>query len=116
MNLINPLAPSNFTNTPDIIEQKTDAIYRRILAESKTLKTGNFERIATADLERLFDLYDHYFFNGFFRANFDGKISFRLSQRMTRAGGKLEHNKERTNFCIVLSTALIFQTFHDVKR
>lgn len=106
----------NLKYTPSEIESKTREIYSRILAQSLHLDHGNFTRIGCADLADLFDLYDRLFFEGFFKENYAGKIGFRLSQRMTRAGGKTSHQKARGAYELFLSTFLVFQTFSDVQR
>ena len=98
------------------IEERTDRIYRQILVESENLDGGNFERIGTGDFERLFDLYDLHFFDGFFRAYCRGRLFFRLSRRMTRAAGKTTYREPPGAYEITLSTPLIFQTFQDVVR
>ena len=98
------------------IEQKTGGIYRQILAESANLDRGNFQRIGAGDFRRLFELYDRHFFEGFFRDNYREKVSFRLSRRMTRSGGKTACLKRTGAYEISLSTALIFQTFQEVAR
>ncbi len=107
---------TNLKYTPRQIKKKRRKIYRQILAESKNNNQGNFNAIGPDDLARLFDLYDTHFFDGFFNKNYNGKIFFRLSDRMTRAGGKIEHRDAIGTHTIVLSTALIFQTFSDVTR
>ena len=100
----------------DEIKDKTKAIYRQILAESGNLKEGNFGRISTEDFRRLFELYDQHFFDGFFLGHCREKLFFRLSRRMTRAGGKTTYAKKAGTYEIALSTTLIFQTFQDVVR
>lgn len=98
------------------IERKIEKIYREILAGSENLDRGNFERIGTENFKRLFELYDLYFFNGFFQDNYNEKVFFRLSRRMTRAGGKTEYAKHSGIYVISLSATLIFQTFQDIIR
>lgn len=108
------VASLNYTRQE--IEKKTKRIYCQILAESKCLNQGNFTLIGTKDLERLFELYDQYFFDRFFYNNHREKIFFRLSRRMTKAAGKTTYTKHTDRYVISLSTTLIFQTFHDVMR
>ena len=98
------------------IKKKSKKIYRQILAESENFDCGNFKAIGTEDLARLFELYDLYFFNRFFHNDYGDKISFRLSRRMTRAAGRIAYTKHDGNYMISLSTTLVSQTFHDVKR
>ena len=98
------------------IKKKSKKIYRQILAESENFDCGNFKAIGTDDLASLFELYDLYFFNRFFHNDYREKISFRLSRRMTRAAGRIAYTKHDETYTISLSTTLISQTFHDVKR
>ena len=107
---------SNLKYTQKNIRKKNRTIYRQTLAESIYLEQGNFDTIGPDDLECLFNLYDAHFFNGFFNKNYSGKMFFRLSERMTRAGGKIEYRRNPETYTIVLSTMLIFQTFDDVTR
>lgn len=101
---------------PDEIKEKTNRIYRRILKESQNIFEGNFKRIGTSDLKRLFELYDQHFFNGFFYDNCKDKLTFRLSSRMTKTAGKVTHHKQSNSYTISLSTILLFQTFEDVQE
>ena len=102
--------------TPARIRRTNRKIYRQILRESENIDQGNFNAIAIKDLARLFELYDLHFFDGYFHNQHNGKIFFRLSERMTRAGGKIAYAKGIGTYTIYLSTALIFQTFGDVTR
>ena len=98
------------------IKKKNKRIYRQILAESENFDCGNFKAIGTDDLASLFGLYDLYFFDRFFHNNYGGKISFRLSRRMTKAAGRIAYMKHDETYTISLSTTLVSQTFHDVRR
>ncbi len=106
----------NLRYTPQEIGNKTKKIYLQTLAESENLTQGNFKAIDTSDLERLFGLYNLYFLGGFFCNNCRGKVSFRLSKRMTKAAGMTKYTRHTRNYVISVSTTLIFQTFHDVMR
>jgi len=107
---------ANLKYTSREIKKKSKRIYRQILIESENFDCGNFKAIGTDDLANLFELYDLYFFNRFFHNNYKEKISFRLSRRMTRAAGRIAYTKHDGAYKISLSTTLISQTFHDVKR
>ncbi|MCD4784238.1 MAG: hypothetical protein K8T10_10505 [Candidatus Eremiobacteraeota bacterium] len=93
-------------------------ISRRLIAESKYLTEPNFEQISRKDVAGMFWLYDEIFFNNFFKNNFENKIGFRLSNRMTRIGGKttMRMARGKISYEICLSSELLFQTFDDVKR
>lgn len=109
----------------DEVAARTREIYRAVLDESKYLDAGNFEVIHTRDLEILFRHYDRLFFQGGCRSVVDeNHLYFRLSKRMTSAGGKTTRrvprrpatNQTRPQYEIAVSTTLLFQTFHDVDR
>ena len=96
------------------------AIGNKILSASKAMETRNFQRIAKQDLERMAEAYDQQFFGGLclpLARSFG--LSFRLSSRMTRAGGKTTRTVFRgtrskpshTHYEIALSTSLLFQSF-----
>ena len=102
--------------TPKQIKKKTRKISRKILAESENIDNGNFNSIAIRDVSHLFELYDQYFFDRFFQDHHKQKIFFRLSDRMTRSGGRITYAQQTETYTISLSTTLIFQTFHDVTR
>lgn len=80
----------------------------------------NFRKIARQDLERMAEAYDRYFFDGLCLgiARSHG-MSFRLSSRMSRAGGKTTRQifraaltrRSAVHYEIALSTSLLFQSF-----
>jgi hypothetical protein len=80
----------------------------------------NFQKLSKLDLERMAEAYDQLFFNSLCLplARSYG-LSFRLSSRMTRAGGKTTRisfpatraKPSRTHYEIALSTSLLFQSF-----
>jgi hypothetical protein len=121
---------ASLRHSPGEVAAKVARIYRRVLDRSEYLRSGNFEAIGVDDLRLLFDDYDAEFFVGLLgrmlREDCSGKITFRLSDRMTRAGGKTIRRvvKQRTGWRVVaeleyeiaISTFLLFQTFGDVDR
>jgi hypothetical protein len=98
-------------------------IYWEMLQESNSLRRGNFARIDTRDIEGLFDRYDEKFFQGCLRdalSSLSHPLTFRLSGRMTRAGGKTTREESwqgrrllTRNYEIAISTTLLFQTFKE---
>ena len=109
----------------DRIAAETREIYEIVLRDSNYLDAGNFTCIHPQDLERLFDLYNERFFNGYCRKlPKNASLDFRLSKRMTQAGGKVgrrefrgERGKPgRTEYEIAVSTTLLFQTFREDHR
>ena len=101
-----------------------------MLDRSEHLQTGNLEAIHVDDLRLLFDDYDAEFFDGLLGLmlgeDCGGRITLRLSDRMTRAGGKTIRRqvKQRKGWRVVaqaeyeiaISTLLLFQTFGDIDR
>lgn len=104
--------------------KKTSAqIYWSVLKQSRAIGTGNFARIHETDLEMLFECYDDRFFEGAIKRHLKQigqPLRFRLSGKMTRAGGKttreeMWNGKKLLNrkYEIAISTTLLFQTFKD---
>ena len=95
-------------------------IGKRVLTASKAMETPNFQKVSKQDLQCMAEAYDQQFFSGLCLplARSYG-LSFRLSSRMTRAGGKTTRTITRatrtkpssTHYEIALSTSLLFQSF-----
>lgn len=107
------------------VAARTRSIYDAILQNSPCLDGGNFTRFHPDDLHQLFDLYDQQFFGGRCRAWLgDAPLRFRISRRMTRAGGQTARRELRRRngaslgreYEISVSSTLLFQTFYDVDR
>lgn len=114
-------------NSPEDIAAKTTTVRQAILRESENLKQPNFERIGSEDLFRLFGLYDRIFFKGLLAQAVKVKtgqpLAFRLSSRMTRAGGKtllyrrrMPSGKLQANYEIAVASRMLFMTFKQVDR
>jgi hypothetical protein len=101
------------------IRERVARIHRLALARSPYLKTGNFTRIHSSDLQLLFDLYDQSFFDGEMRAALgNSPLRFRISRRMTSAGGHTVRFTPRgghgtTKYEIAVASTLLFQAFAD---
>ena len=106
----------------DSIQRHRQTIGERVLSLSPNLGSPNFSRLAASDLAHLFKAYDDTFLNGECRRLLNAHetpLTFRLSPRMTSAGGKTimeTHssdvaNLNQTRFEIVISTTLLFETF-----
>jgi hypothetical protein len=120
----------NLRHPPGEVAAKVGRIYRKVLDRSEHVRSGNFESIAVADLRLLFDDYDAEFFEGLLGRmlgeDCGGRITLRLSDRMTRAAGKTIRRqvKQRdgwrviagSEYEIAISTLLLFQTFDDIER
>ena len=112
-------------SSPEEIAARTREIYDTVLRESDYIDGGNFTAIHPNDIEQLFDLYDGQFFDGGCRKLLgDTPLEFRLSKRMTQAGGKAGRRElrdrsgkiVRTEYEIAVSTTLLFQTFQEDHR
>ncbi len=103
----------------DQVAVQTRLIYDTLLKESPYLDDGNFTRFHSTDLERLFTEYDHCFFSALIRPTLGNTpLRFRLSKRMTRAGGKMAtharlNRPNSTSYEISVATTLLFQCFAD---
>jgi len=108
--------------TPNEIDSRVAIIHSTVLKESPWIDEPNFSRLAADDLERLFQLYDSAFFNdGCRQAAGRDRLTFRVSSRMTRSGGKTariapRHRPQDPRYEIAVSSTLLFETFRDVKR
>lgn len=108
--------------SPEEIAGRTREIYVETLRGSRHLEGGNFTVLHPDDLERLFALYDRLFFEGRCWQALDGRpLRFRVSPRMTNAGGKTTRYSRwgrtgREAYEITVSSTLLFQAFADVAR
>lgn len=95
----------------------TREIGRELIAASSRIDAPNFTDIHPDDLALLFDAYDRRLLGGFARRHLAaGALSFRLSSRMTRAGGKTARRVRAdggTDFEIAISTEILFNGFAD---
>ena len=102
------------------IRARRRAVHDGLLARSRTLDGAQFTRLAARDVEDLFDALDREYLEGAVRAALgDVPLRFRLSSRMTRAGGKTSTRGTRdasgrivaSDYEIAVSTTLLFGTF-----
>lgn len=93
-------------------------IQTRIIETSPRIKSANFESIGSQDLELMFQLYDENFLNNFFKNRPNAKVKFRMSRRMTSAGGKTTKLKKngKVEFEICLSSVLLFNAFQNGQK
>ncbi len=105
--------------TGEEILSRRQRIYDQALRSSHYLDAGNFTAVHSSDLRRLFNLYNRLFFRGLLRTGLAGTpLDFRMSNRMTRSGGKTawhtrQHDRRNLRYEISVSTALLFQCFTD---
>lgn len=108
-------------------QQRTQAIFDEMLNSSRYIDRPNFSAICDEDVAILFEHYDRKFLGGACRqtlAEIGSPLDFRVSPRMTRAGGKTTRIVPRVarglspvpRFEIAVSSTLLFQTFADVER
>lgn len=108
------LALPNFSQKE--ITRKTADIYSEFLSKSLAGRDGNFTIIRDSDLRKLFELYDRDFFGGYFTANYKDRLTFAFSNKMTKAGGKLQYSKTKNRYKIVLSVFLLYRSFNGDER
>ncbi|MCA9114402.1 MAG: hypothetical protein KDA79_04900 [Planctomycetaceae bacterium] len=105
------------------IEELGQSIGRKLLDSSAQIREPDFRALAGSDLRLMFEEYDRLFLGGLCgemtRRN-GHSLSFRVSSRMTSAGGKAMRRATRPRFGqpkvefeIAVSSLLLFQTFED---
>ena len=102
-------------------QRLTDEIYQHIIANSESITRANFTSISAADLGLLFQINDELFFDGMVGRVCEEKaerpLSFRLSTRMTNAGGTTtmfrsgSRRKPKFEYEIAIATTPLFGTF-----
>lgn len=103
------------------IAEKRKLIRKELFLQSINIKCGVIEKISEKDIKILFELYDKYFFDCFFKRSFKNKISFTLSNRMTSAAGKTFFYRKRVNgevineYEIRMAVKFFFQ-YYDLSR
>ena len=105
------------------ISSNATIIYEAVLRESSNIRSGNFERITSMDLDLLFKQYDEHVFAGSIqellqKANV-AQIHFRPSGLMTRNGGYTKRitvntaNGKRIRFEIAIAADMLYQSFNE---
>jgi len=99
------------------------SIANYVLTNAYSIKSPNFREISSADLGLLFQITDEHFFDGlvgqYCEQKADRPLKFRLSTRMTSAGGmttmqtSYDRRKPSTEFEIAIATTPLFATFKD---
>ena len=97
------------------VRRWTDDIGQRLLVTSPYAREPNFTRLHVEDLSFLFAAYDRRFLNGLCTGLLDPEgVTFRLSSRMTRAGGKttrFQRPDGTGHFEIAVATSILFDGF-----
>jgi hypothetical protein len=110
--LINALS---LNPSDELVLGRVHEIHHYVLAHSPYIRQPNFTTIHPRDLELLFGAYDERFFSGLCRWILENrKLCFRLSQRMTRAGGTTARFRARNgeeSYQIAVATSILFDGF-----
>jgi hypothetical protein len=104
----------------DRVRQGQKQIHAGLISVSRYVTEPNFRSIHPSDLEWLFLRYDEVFFNGACRHALNGRpLSFRLSPRMTSAGGKTSRFTNRAgekSYEIAIASSILFDGFRSDHR
>lgn len=102
-------------------ERLSEEIYQHVIANSESITKPNFTSISPADLGLLFQINDELFFDGMVARSCEQKaerpLAFRLSTRMTNAGGTTTmyrsgtRRKPKFEYEIAIATTPLFGTF-----
>jgi hypothetical protein len=101
---------------------RTAGITEEILRQSPFISQPDFNVFDPSDIEQIFDLYDQHYFNGLLRTALGSvPLDFRLSKRMTKAGGKtsrwaLRGTRKPQRYEITISSTLLFESFGSFQR
>jgi hypothetical protein len=74
-------------NSAEDIIKKRAKIACHLMRESKNIRSEVITTISPLDLKLMFDLYDAFFFGGWFKDSYQGKLKLSLSRRMTKSAG-----------------------------
>lgn len=116
---------SHAVMTPDQQRQVFQDIHAEVLSQSSHMREPNFRAFHADDLAYMFQLYDQRVFQGACSQALQGRpLTFHLSSRMTRAGGRTTWKTTRQRhspvvheeFSVTVSSHLLFQTFRDEQR
>lgn len=75
------------------INKKRERIKTKLYEQSQNIKAVDFIKIADNDLYILYNLYDEFFLESWFKNNFRGKINFKMSRQLSRAAGNTKTKK-----------------------
>jgi hypothetical protein len=121
------VACTTFHNSPEVVAAKTSVIHQSILSESAVISEPNFQLIGIDDLALMFQCYDQLFFENRLSSTIasttGASLTFRLSSRMTRAGGKtirrrirFRNSTQATHFQIAIATRMLYMNFRESHR
>ncbi len=102
------------------IRERLQRVQQDVLAQSAYVREANFTAIHPQDLALLFRAYDEHFFAGRCRQALQGShLGFRLSPRMTVAGGKTTRFRSSAGdvrYEIAIACSLLFDGLRDGDR
>ena len=108
---------------PEARTRATEAVYHYMRTNARSIDRGNFSNLCSSDLGLLFQINDEYFFEGEVAKLCERiahrPLSFRLSTRMTSAGGMTTmqtskiRRKPQIDFEIAIATTPLFASFRD---
>jgi len=114
------LAEHLLSTSPDepTILTRVAEIETLLMQCSRYVREPDFTEIHPSDLELLFDAYDVRFFAGLCRSALQGRpLGFRLSSRMSKAGGtttrSTRHATGEVSFEITVASSILFDSFSD---
>ncbi len=77
----------------ETIDKKRELVKNKLFEESKFIKTVDFKEISEYDLFLIYGLYDEIFLQSWFKKNFKGIITFKLSKQLSRSAGNTKTKK-----------------------
>ena len=102
------------------IQSRVSDIHNVVLQRSAYIRQPNYTRIHPDDLHLLFALYDQSFFEDRCKLALDGrKLTFRLSGRMTKAGGTTARYRTASGevlYEITVASSMLFDSFGEQDR
>jgi hypothetical protein len=121
------IASTTVRNSPEVVATRTSDIFRSMLRKSRAISEANFQLIGVDDLALLFQQYDQLFFENrlsdAIASIAAAPLTFRLSSRMTRAGGKtirtrvgFRSGRPASYFEIAIATRMLFMNFREPHR
>ncbi len=105
---------------PAIVD-RLERVHDSLLGQSRFIRQPNFNSIHPQDLQFLFHAYDRGFFDGQFDEAPNGRtLDFRLSPRMTKAGGSTVRVRNlvtgQVTYEITIASSLLFEGFGEHDR
>jgi len=98
-------------NDKQRIAQGRTSIVERMKGSGSAFSAGRAEVLTVQDVQDMFILYDAVFFDGMLNKLLNERITYRLSNRMTRTGGKVQYDLQKGTYVLTLSYPLIVYPF-----